>query len=72
MKGYQADHPIATLCRVLEISTSGYYAWQHRAPSPRAQQDAALTMKIHTIHLESRGDVRGAPVMPSSRPRETP
>jgi putative transposase len=45
---------------VLEISTSGYYAWQHRAPSARAQRDAELTMKIHTIHLESRGTY-GAP-----------
>jgi putative transposase len=60
VKGYQADHAIATLCRVLEISTSGYYAWQHRAPSARAQRDAELTMKIHTIHLESRGTY-GAP-----------
>ena len=60
MKGYQADHAIATVCRVLGVSTSGYYAWQHRAPSARAQQDAELTMKIHTIHLESRGTY-GAP-----------
>jgi putative transposase len=60
VKGYQADHAIATLCRVLEVSASGYYAWQHRAPSARAQRDAELTMKIHTIHLESRGTY-GAP-----------
>ncbi len=60
MKGYQADHAIATMCRVLGVSPSGYYAWQHRAPSARAQQDAELTMKIHTIHLESRGTY-GAP-----------
>ena len=55
MKGHQADHPIATVCRVLGVSPSGYYAWRHRAPSARAEQDAELTMKIHTIHLESRG-----------------
>jgi putative transposase len=55
VKAYPAEHRIATMCRVLEISTSGYYAWQHRAPSARAQRDAELTMKIHTIHLESRG-----------------
>ena len=60
MKGYQADYAIATMCRVLGVSPSGYYAWQHRAPSTRAQQDAELSMKIHTIHLESRGTY-GAP-----------
>ena len=60
MKGHQADHPIATMGRVLGVSPSGYYAWQHRAPSARTQRDAALTMTIHTIHLESRGTY-GAP-----------
>jgi putative transposase len=60
VKGHQADHPIATVCRVLGVSPSGYYAWRYRAPSARAQQDAELTMKLHTIHLESRGTY-GAP-----------
>jgi putative transposase len=60
VKAHRADHHIATMCRVLGVSTSGYYAWQRRAPSARAQQDAALTMKIHTIHIESRGTY-GAP-----------
>jgi len=60
VKGHQADHPIATVCRVLGVSPSGYYAWHHRAPSARAQRDAELTMQLHTIHLESRGTY-GAP-----------
>ena len=60
MKGNQADQPIATMCRVLGVSASGYYAWQRRAPSARARQDAELTAKIHTIHIESRGTY-GAP-----------
>jgi len=60
VKGHQAAHAIATMCRVLGVSASGYYAWQHRAPSARAQRDAELTMTIHTIHLESRGTY-GAP-----------
>jgi putative transposase len=60
VKAHRADHPIATMCRVLGVSTSGYDAWQHRAPSARAQQDAVLTLKIHTSHIESRGTY-GAP-----------
>jgi putative transposase len=60
VKGTQAAHRIATMCRVLGVSASGYYAWQHRPPSARAKQDADLTRKIHTIHLESRGTY-GAP-----------
>jgi len=60
VKGHRAAYEVATMCRVLGVSTSGYYAWQHRVPSVRAQHDAELTMKIHTIHLESRGTY-GAP-----------
>jgi putative transposase len=55
VKGTQAAHRIATMCRVPGVSASVYYAWQHRPPSTRAKQDADLTRKIHTIHLVSRG-----------------
>ena len=48
------------MCRVLDVSTSGYYAWRGRGPSKRAQKDAMLTDKIRTIHARSRGTY-GAP-----------
>ena len=60
MKAHQASHAIATLCRVLDVSPSGYYAWQRREPSARAQQDAALQHVVHAIHRDSRGTY-GAP-----------
>lgn len=55
MKANQADFPIATMCRVLGISTSGYYAWRARRPSTRVQADAVLTARIRAIHASSRG-----------------
>ena len=48
-------YPIATMCRVLGVSTSGYYAWLARAPSARATSDAALIERIGAIHAASRG-----------------
>src|SRR6266446_705939 len=36
VRAKQAEHPVATMCRVLEVSTSGYYAWVKREPSKRA------------------------------------
>ena len=60
MSQYQAEYPIATLCRVLGVSTSGYYAWRGRKPSNRARVDQMLTEKIRTIHAYSR-ETYGAP-----------
>jgi putative transposase len=44
---------VRTLCRVLDVSSSGYHAWQDRPPSPRQIDDAVLTERIRTIHAES-------------------
>jgi putative transposase len=55
MRAHQASYPIATMCRVLEVSKSGYYAWSKRAPSERAQRDAELKEQIRTIHESSDG-----------------
>jgi putative transposase len=53
VRAHQAWYPVATVCRVLEVSTSGYYGWLKREPSTRAQRDAELTGKIEAIHDES-------------------
>jgi len=42
------------MCRVLGVSTSGYYAWQKRPASRRAQEDGVLLRQIRTIHETSR------------------
>ena len=48
------------MCRVLNVSTSGYYAWRQRQPSPRAQADQKLRQRIREIHQRSKGSY-GAP-----------
>lgn len=48
------------MCRVLGVSTSGYYAWRVRKASARAQEDDKLRKLIVQIHQESRGTY-GAP-----------
>jgi putative transposase len=57
---HQAVHRVATMCRVLGVSPSGYYAWRYRPLSARARADVELTAKIQVIHRESRGTY-GAP-----------
>ena len=62
MRVNQAEHKVATMCRVLNVSSSGYYAWLNREPSARAKANEELTAKMREIHDFSRGTY-GAPRM---------
>jgi putative transposase len=48
------------MCRTLDVSLSGFYAWQARAPSKHAIDDAVLTERIRMIHRAS-GEIYGSP-----------
>ena len=39
----KANYPVSLLCRVVEVSRSGYYAWRERPHSRRSAEDSALT-----------------------------
>ena len=56
----KAEHPIAMMCRVLEVSRSGYHAWVRRPPSTRALEDARVTARIRVLYQQRRG-VSGSP-----------
>jgi len=56
-----ANYPIVLMCRVLEVSRSGWYASRARIrPSDREIRDAELLAKIREIHAASRG-IYGSP-----------
>jgi len=59
VSAHQACYPIAMMCRVLGVSTSGYYAWRKRTPSRRARENAALLEEILILHTWSRGTFAG-------------
>ena len=56
----KASAPVAVLCKVLEVSRSGFYAWEQRVPSAHSLEDAKLRVHIAAIHERSRG-LYGAP-----------
>ena len=51
----RANYPVRVMCRVLRVSTSGYYAQMKRAPSRRQCEDGKLKLRIQAIHAHSRG-----------------
>jgi HTH-like domain/Integrase core domain len=48
------DLPVGTCCRVMGVSTSGFYAWRACPVSDRDWDDAVLTNQILDIHRASR------------------
>ena len=69
MRANRARWPIATMARLLGVSTSGYYAWLVREPSKRSCSDAQLLARIRTLHASSRGTY-GAPRIHAQLARE--
>lgn len=56
----KASYPVRLMCEQLEVSPSGYYAWEKRKPSKRKRQDELLKEKIAEVFLENR-QVYGSP-----------
>lgn len=56
MKSYQAKYRMSIMCRVLGVSTSGYYAWLRRPPSARQLADIELGDVIEVYFRKSRGN----------------
>lgn len=56
----RAHHDVRTLCRLLGVSRSGFYAWLTRPASARAVADAVLTEQVKEVHAANR-EVYGAP-----------
>ena len=53
--GEKAAYAVRRLCRVLEVTPSGYYAWLHRGPSAHQRDNDRLQVRIRAIHTASRG-----------------
>jgi transposase InsO family protein len=51
---HRETYPVVRLCKVMDVSSSGYYAWRKRPASPRAQRDQPLLTRIRAIYMRSR------------------
>jgi len=51
---HRREYPTRRLCRVLEVSASGYYAWRKRLPSAREMANRALVERIARVQVQAR------------------
>jgi putative transposase len=57
---HQEQYTVKTMCRLLNVTRSGYYAWLKEPISNRAQEDARLLRLIRASFVASNG-IYGAP-----------
>jgi len=55
IRAEKASFPVSALCRVLQVTRQGYYAFQKRPVSTRAANDALLQKRVREVHEGSRG-----------------
>jgi putative transposase len=60
IKAHQHQFSVEMMCRLLEVTRSGYYEWLKNPVSKRAQEDARLLRLIRASFVASQG-VYGAP-----------
>ena len=70
MSANQARLPVHTMCRVLDVSSSGYYAWHGRAPSHHALEDAVLSERTACFTSSRTSSTAARTSTPSCATRE--
>jgi putative transposase len=55
MKKLRLKYSLPQLCRVLNVSASGYYSWVDRPLSRWASEEARLEIEIKAVHRQNRG-----------------
>jgi putative transposase len=60
IKAHRREFDTAVMCRLLDVSRSGFYAWLHKPLSDRAVEDERLLGLIRASYTASHG-VYGAP-----------
>jgi transposase InsO family protein len=61
MREHQQEYPVKTMCRVLSVSESGYYAWCTRLPSHRQAANEQLIEHIRCLAYEQGRQIYGSP-----------
>lgn len=55
IQAHRDSFPVQAMCRVLQVSTSGYYGWLKRKPGPRAERTVAIRADVRKVYEDSNG-----------------
>ena len=54
IQAHTREFRVMPMCRVLQVSRSGFYTWQRRLESPRAHANLALIGRMRVLHQQTR------------------
>ena len=54
MKDHEGEFEVQTMCDVLQLSKSGYYAWTKRPVSKRQQRRQEIVVQIRQAYVRTR------------------
>ena len=60
IEDHRDEFPVIRMCKVLDVSPSGYYAWRGRSPSAREMANRELMDKIEAV-FEASAQTYGSP-----------
>ncbi|MGD9700749.1 IS3 family transposase [Acinetobacter sp.] len=61
IREHRFEHRVEKMCRVLEVSRSGYYRWLARPLSKTAQENLEMTAMIRKVHKDKKKSNYGSP-----------
>src|SRR5215217_1556711 len=54
IQAHEQEYPVRVMCRVLQVSPSGYYRWRQAPVSRRTQANQHLLSEVARLHQQSR------------------
>jgi transposase InsO family protein len=55
IKSQRLNYTVEKMCKVFNISRSGFYDWLYRKPSKQAQKKEVIVKEVHKLYTESKG-----------------
>ena len=67
IQDHRDEFPVTRMCRVMNVSPSGYYAWRTRPVSAREMANQELVDKIKVVHAESHNTLWQSAHLPGAQ-----
>ena len=55
IKKHRDSFPVRTMCRTLQVSSSGFYKWLSATPKPRARRTEAIKADVRKVYEQTGG-----------------